>query len=54
MLLAHQIPDVNNFMQAFSVFIYMAELGLVMSGKSLSSDFLPNNPSDMLYGYSLY
>ena len=37
MLLAHQIPDFNNFVQACSLFIYtfyMAELGLVMSGKS--------------------
>ena len=36
MLLAHQIPDFNNFVQACSLFIYtfyMAELGLVMSGK---------------------
>ena len=50
MILAHQIPDFNNFVQACSSFIYtffMAELGLVMSGKSLSSDFQPNNPVDM-------
>ena len=50
MLLAHQIPDLKKNLQACSVFIYtfyMAELGLVMSGNNLSSDFLPNNPSDM-------
>ena len=44
------IPDFNNFVQACSLFIYtffMAGLGLVMSGKSLSSDFQPNNPLHM-------
>ena len=57
MILAHQIFDFNNFVQACSLFIYtfvMAELGLVMSGKSLSSEFQPNNPLDMLYGHSSF
>ena len=50
MIPAHQIPDFNNFGQTCSLFIYtffMIELGLVMSGKSLSSNFQPNNPLDM-------
>ena len=50
MILAHQIPDFNKFVQSWSLFIYTFytdELGLDMSGKSLSSDFQPNNPLNM-------
>ena len=47
MILAHQTHDFNNFVQVGSLFIYtfyISELGLVVSGKRLSSAFQSNNP----------